>query len=301
MKDIINIKSISEAHEVLGLGKPKHPLVSVYQHQDMHIDSLSLGHRFALDLYHIIFKTGHSGSLQYGRNSYDFQDGTMVFTAPGQVVRFEGAESYEGAKGWSLLFHPDLIRKSTLGLKINNYDFFSYDVYEALHVSDDERQNIMDLAHKIENEYNRHIDKHSQNLIVSNIQLLLDYCIRYYDRQFYTRTNLNKDIVSDFDNLIRSYFASEKPLELGVPTVSYCGEALKMSPKYLSDLLKKETGKNAQEHIYYHLVNNAKTKLLGTSLSIGEIAYSLGFEYPQHFTKIFKTKTGMSPAAFRKS
>jgi len=300
MKEIINISSIAQAHEVFGLRKPKHPLVSVYQHIDMDIDSIPLDFRYSLDLYHIIFKIGHSGSLQYGRNSYDFQDGTIIFTAPGQVITFGGFDKSDEAKGWSLLFHPDLIRKSELGLKINTYSFFSYDFHEALHVSDDEKQNIIELVNKIENEYNQNIDKHSQNLIISNIQLLLDYCTRYYDRQFYTRTNLNKDIVSKFENLISQYFLSDNPVEIGLPTVAYCGKELNMSPKYLSDMLKKETGKTAQEQIHYYLVESAKTKLLGTSESVSQIAYSLGFEYPQHFTKIFKTKTGMSPVEYRR-
>lgn len=300
MQKLINITSISQAHEIFGLRKPKHPLVSVYQHKDMDIESIPLGFRYALDLYHVIFKIGYSGSLQYGRNSYDFQDGTIVFTAPGQVITFGGFDKNDEAKGWSLLFHPDLIRKSELGKNINNYSFFSYDVHEALHISDDEKQNITELVNKIEKEYSQNIDIHSQNLIIANIQLLLDYCIRYYDRQFYTRTNLNKDIVSKFEQLISNYFASDKPTEMGVPTVTYCGNELNMSAKYLSDLLKKETGKSAQEQIHYYLVESAKTKLLGTSEHISQIAYSLGFEYPQHFTKIFKSKTGMSPVEFRR-
>lgn len=300
MKELINIASISHAHEVFGLRKPKHPLVSVYQHKDMQFESIPLGVRVSLDLYQIIFKIGHSGSLQYGRNSYDFQDGTIVFTSPGQVITFGGFDINDEAKGWSLLFHPDLIRKSELGKYINRYSFFSYNVHEALHVSDDERQNITELVNKIEKEYCQNIDKHSQNLIITNIQLLLDYCTRYYDRQFYTRTNLNKDIVTKFEQLISNYFVSDKPLEMGIPTVTYCGKELNMSPKYLSDMLKKETGKNAQEQIHYYLVESAKTKLLGTSETISQIAYGLGFAYPQHFTKIFKSKTGMSPVEFRK-
>ena len=299
MKELINVKSISQAHEIFGLNRPKHPLVSVYKHKDIDINSIPKGVRFSLDLYHIIFKVGHSGSLQYGRNSYDFQDGTIIFTAPGQVITSGGLENYNKPQGWSLLFHPDLIRKSELGENIKKYSFFSYDVHEALHVSEDEKQNIAELAKKIVKEYTQNIDKHSQNLIVSNIQLMPDYCTRYYDRQFYIRTNLNKDIVSKFEQLINNYFISDKPLEMGIPTVTYFGRELNMSPKYLSDMLKKETGKNAQEHIHYYLVENAKTRLLGTTEPISQIAFSLGFEYPQHFSKIFKSKTGMSPGEYR--
>ncbi len=300
MKELITISSIYQLHEILGLSKPKHPLVSVFYHKDIDMKSIPLGYRYSLDLYHVIFKQGHSGSLQYGRNSYDFQDGTIVFTGPGQVMTFDEGDVSGEARGWSLLFHPDLIRKSELGKNISKYSFFSYNVHEALHVSEDEKNNIMDLISKIEKEYIQNIDKYSQNLIVSNIELMLDYCMRYYDRQFYIRTILNKDIVSQFEDLINSYFASNIPLELGLPTVSYCGKELNLSPKYLSDILKKETGKSAQEHIHYYLVENAKIKLLGTSETIGRIAYSLGFEYPQHFTKIFKSKTGFSPLEYRR-
>ncbi len=300
MKELITISSITQLHEVLGLKKTKHPLVSVFQHKDMDMNSIPLGYRYSLDLYHVIFKRGHSGSLLYGRNSYDFQDGTIVFMGPGQVVTFDAGDVSDEARGWSLVFHPDLIRKSDLGRNINNYSFFSYNVHEALHVSDEEKQNIDDLVNKIEKEYCQNIDKYSQNLIVSNIQLLLDYCMRYYDRQFYIRTNLNKDIVSQFENIISTYFASNKPFEQGLLTVAYLGKKLNLSPKYLSDMIKKETGKSTQEHIHYYLVESAKTKLLGTTEAVSQIAYSLGFEYPQHFTKLFKLKTGVSPVEYRR-
>ena len=299
MKEVVHVKSISQAHEVFGLNRPKHPLVSVYQHKDIDIQAIPAGIRYSLDLYHIIFKVGCSGSLQYGRNSYDFQDGTIILTAPCQVMTSGGVNDNDKAQGWSLLFHPDLIRKSELGKNMNKYSFFSYDVHEVLHVSEEEEQNITELIKKIEKEYSQNIDKHSQNLIISNIQLILDYCMRYYDRQFYTRTNLNKDIVSRFEHLVVNYFSSDNPLKMGIPTVKYCGIELNMSPNYLSDMLKKETGKNAQEHIHYHLIENAKTKLLGTTEPISLIAFSLGFEYPQHFSKIFKAKTGMSPVEYR--
>ncbi|MBT29145.1 MAG: AraC family transcriptional regulator [Thalassobius sp.] len=299
MKEVIHVKSISQAHEIFSLNKPKHPLVSIYQHKDIDTNAIPVGIKYSFELYHIIFKSGYSGTLQYGRNSYDFQDGTIILTSPGQVVTSGGWHNTVEAKGWSLLFHPDLIRKSELGKHINSYSFFSYDVHEALHVSEDEEQNITELAKKIEKEYTQNIDRHSQNLIISNIQLMLDYCIRYYDRQFYTRTNLNKDLVSQFEQLLSEYFDSDKVLEIGIPTVKSCGLQLNMSPNYLSDLLKKETGKNAQEHIHYFLIEKAKNKLLGTTESVSQIAFSLGFEYPQHFSKIFKTKTGMSPIEYR--
>ncbi len=299
MQDIIKATSITHAHEMFGLDKPKHPLVSVFQHRDSNFSELPSGLRFSANMYHIMMKEGVSGSIGYGRNSYDFQEGTIIFIGPGQVITSNSDHITENASGWSLVFHPDLIRNSELGKKIDNYGFFSYDVTEALHLSDEERQTITNLTGKIENEYNQNIDKHSQNLIISNIQLILDYCTRYYDRQFYTRTNLNKDVVSKFEYLLKEYFNTGKPTELGLPSVKYCGKEMNMSPNYLSDLLKKETGKNAQEHIHFFMLEKAKTLLLNSAESIGEIAYGLGFEYPQHFSKIFKKKTGMSPAEYR--
>lgn len=299
MSDIIKVDTITHAHEIFGLDKPKHPLVSIYKHRDVNFSNIPVGLHYSVGMYHIMLKEGISGSIGYGRNQYDFHDGTIIFTGPGQVVSNTGKHNYEQATGWSLLFHPDLIRKSELGKNIDNYSFFSYDVHEALHLSQEERETITDLAAKIEKEYNQNIDKHSQNLIISNIQLILDYCTRYYDRQFYTRTNLNKDIVSQFEQLLKSYFNSDKPLDMGLPSVKFCGEELNMSPNYLSDLLKKETGRNAQEHIHFFIVDRAKTQLLNSGESISQIAYGLGFEYPQHFSKIFKAKTGMSPAEYR--
>ncbi|MCG8124397.1 MAG: helix-turn-helix transcriptional regulator, partial [Candidatus Thiodiazotropha taylori] len=198
------------------------------------------------------------------------------------------------------LFHPDLIRKSSLGNNIDHYSFFSYEIHEALHLSEDERVSITGLVRKIETEYQQSIDRHTQKLIVSNIELLLDYCTRFYDRQFYVRTNLNQDFVTRFENLLRDYFNSEKPLDLGVPSVKYCGERLNMSPSYLSDLLKKETGRTVQQHIQDTVIDKAKNLLLSTNEQVSQIAYGLGFDYPQHFSKLFKSRTGMSPAEYRR-
>jgi AraC-like DNA-binding protein len=299
VNDIIKVNTITEAHKIFGLGKPRHPLVSVYRHEDISLADIPAGLRFSVELYHIMLKKGCSGSLVYGRNSYDFEDGTMAFTGPGQVMSSTGDHEIESATGWSIIFHPDLIRRSELGRNINNYGFFSYDVHEALHLSEEERLTVTELAAKIEKEYQQNIDKHSQKLIISNIELILDYCTRYYDRQFYTRTNLNKDIVSRFEHLLKDYFESGRSLEEGLPTVKFCGTELNMSPNYLSDMLKKETGRNAQEHIHFYMIEKAKTLLLNSGESISQIAYSLGFEYPQHFSKIFKAKTGMSPVEYR--
>lgn len=244
MSQLIHVKSITEFHRKLGLEKPKHPLISVIRHTPgMNKDAGEI--RISFDMYFISMKDGITGKFAYGRNSYDFNEGAMTFVAPGQIIIPGETEVEADNKGWFILFHPDLIRKSELGRNIDNYSFFSYDVNEALHLSDHEKQSLNELVQKIKEEINQNIDKHSQKLIVSNIELLLDYCTRYYDRQFYTRTNFNKDVVSRFEDFLKEYFKSEKQLVHGIPSVKYCGEQLNMSSNYLSDLLKKETGRNA--------------------------------------------------------
>lgn len=300
MSDIIHVETISEVHEFLGLGKPKHPLVTVLP-VDERMANIDYGDAtYVFGFYQISLKAGICGEIRYGRNHYDFQEGTMIFTKPGQAMSFTGSGNESGAVGWTLLFHPDLIRKSELGRNIENYSFFSYETNESLHLSDDEKASITELVKKIETEYQQNIDRHTQKLIISNIELLLDYCTRYYDRQFYVRTNLNQDLVTKFENLLRDYFVSETSVDDGLPTVKYCGEQMNMSPSYLSDMLKKETGKTAQQHIQDAIVERAKNLLLSTNEQIGQIAYGLGFEYPQHFSKMFKNQTGMSPAEYRK-
>lgn len=302
MKDIIKIESISETHQFLGLAKPKHPLISVIRIgdvlNDLKVDNL----RYSSGLYQISLKDNCPFTIvNYGRNSYDYQEGTMVFTAPNQVLEFKENKLTKEDKGWTLAFHPDLIRKSELGKKMEKYSFFSYASNEALHLSDEERNTITEIVEKIEKEFSNNIDAHSQTLIISNLELLLNYCIRFYDRQFYTRTNLNQDIASQFEQLLKDYYKKEKQLEIGIPTVQYCGEAMNISPKYLSDLLRKETGQSTQDHIHQYIIEKAKNRLLNSNESASEIAYALGFEYPQYFSKIFKKRTTMSPNEFRQS
>ncbi|PWJ40813.1 helix-turn-helix domain-containing protein [Sediminitomix flava] len=298
MGNIIEIETVTQIHDALGLEKPKHPLITVIPMRAL--SNYNYGDAtYVLDLYQISLKRGIQGSITYGRNKYDFQEGTMIFSKPFQSMTYDENEGVESEEGWSLFFHPDLIRKSALGQQIDNYSFFSYDVHEALHLSEIERRSLTELVLKIEDEYNQNIDRHSQELIIANIEMILRYCTRYFDRQFYTRTNLNKDAISQFEQLLKEYYQSEKQLDLGVPNVKYCATELNMSSHYLSDLLRKETGKSAQEHIYNFLLNRAKTMLLGSQNSVSQIAYDLGFEYPQHFSKLFKSKTGMSPAQYR--
>jgi AraC-like DNA-binding protein len=295
------INSINQAHEALGLSKPKHPLVSVVRTKDYQPEIDFRGLKVINNLYQITLKQLGCGNLLYGQNSYDYEEGTLVFMSPGQVTIFEGEipTDNENLEGWTLAFHPDLIRKSSLAHKMSQYSFFNYEINEALHLSDDERKTIEDLLDKIVKEYSQNLDKHSQNLIISNIELLLDYCTRFYDRQFYTRANLNSDITSKFERLLKSYYQSEKVHDLGIPNVKYCAKELNLSSNYLSDLLKKETGKTAQEHIHLFIIDKAKSNLLTTNNTISEIGYELGFEYPQHFSNLFKSKTGFSPSEYR--
>jgi AraC-like DNA-binding protein len=295
------INTISQAHQSVGLAPPKHPLVSVVKTADFKPTIDFRGLRVINNLYQITLKQLGCGNLIYGKNSYDYEEGTLVFTSPGQVTIFEGEmpNVNETDNGWTLAFHPDLIRKSKLSDKMDGYSFFHYDVNEALHLSDEELRTIEDLLDKIVKEYSQNLDKHSQNLIISNIELLLDYCTRFYDRQFYTRTNLNTDVVSKFERLLKVYYQTEQVNDIGMPNVKYLANELNFSSNYLSDLLKKETGKTAQEHIHLFVIERAKNILLNSSKSISEIGYSLGFEYPQHFSNLFKSKTGISPSEFR--
>lgn len=295
------INSISQAHRAMGLPNPKHPLITVVQTKDFDTELNFNGVKIINNLYQVTLKQLGCGNLFYGKNSYDYEEGTLVFTSPGQVTVFEGEmpAANENDEGWTLAFHPDLVRKSTLSDKIDSYSFFHYDANEALHLSEDELKTIEQLLDKIVKEYSQNLDKHSQNLIISNIELLLDYCTRFYDRQFYTRTNLNTDIVSKFERLLKTYYQTKSVSEVGVPNVQYMARELSFSSNYLSDLLKKETGKTAQEHIHLFIIEKAKNILLNSGSSISEIGYSLGFEYAQHFSNLFKTKTGMSPSEYR--
>lgn len=301
MAEAFIINSISQAHQSVGLAPPKHPLVSVVKPVDFKPTIDFNGLKVINNLYQITLKSKGCGYLMYGKNPYDYEEGTLIFTSPGQVTIFEGEMPARNNidKGWTLAFHPDLIRKSNLADKISQYSFFNYEVNEALHLSEDELKTIEEILDKIVKEYSQNLDKHSQNLIISNIELLLDYCTRFYDRQFYTRSNLNLDFVSKFEKLLKRYYQKNEVEEKGLPTVQYLAKHLNFSSNYLSDLLKKETGKTAQEHIHLFIIEQAKNKLLNSKSSISEIGYALGFEYPQHFSNLFKLKTGISPSEYR--
>ena len=303
MKDIFQITSISHFHEMLAIAPPDHPLISLISEDGLEmkpeLKDLVADIRFSADLYAIMYKDKVSGSLGYGRSSYDFEEGTLVFSSPGQVFSAPSDGEMVEGDGWSLLFHPDLLNGTELGKKIEQYSYFSYDANEALHLSAKEEIFISELVHQIKVEYSQNLDRHSHQLIISNLELLLNYCTRFYDRQFFTRTSLHKDFVSEFESALRTYFNSDILSEKGIPSTTYFGDQLNLSANYLSDLLKKETGKGIKEHIDHQIVKKAKVTLLGSNQPVSQIAYELGFEYPQSFSRFFKKKTGMSPVEFR--
>jgi AraC family transcriptional regulator, transcriptional activator of pobA len=273
-----------------------HPLVSVV---DLSKADPRQGSRMYFGFYTIFLKDVKCGDLVYGRGTYDYQEGTLVFLAPGQVAGMNSnGETYQ-PKGYALIFHPDLIHGTSLGKHIQDYTFFSYQSNEALHVSDRERKIVLDSFSKIEYELERAIDKHSKRLIVSNIELFLDYCVRFYDRQFMTRDNLHKGILERFETLLNTYYDSDQPQTIGLPSVAYCAGELHLSPGYFGDLIKKETGKTAQEYIQSKVIDVAKERIYDQSKSVNQIAYELGFKYPQHFTRLFKQRVGHSPNEFR--
>jgi AraC-like DNA-binding protein len=256
--------------------------------------------RMNLGFYTVFLKEIKCGDLRYGCNYYDYDEGTLVFVGPGQVIGAASSnKEYFQPRGQALVFHPDLIKGTSLGRHIGDYTFFSYEVHEALHLSESERKVILDCLSKINFELDHAIDKHSKTLIVTNIELFLNYCVRFYDRQFITRDTVHKGILERFENLLNNYFQSDKPQTIGLPSVSYCADELNLSANYFGDLIKKETGKSAQEYIQLKLMDVAKERIFDTSKSVSEIAYELGFKYPQHFTRLFKQRVGYSPNEYR--
>jgi len=295
---ITHIKSISEIHQLFQLAKPKHPLVSVFRHSDLVVPDNFTKQSFTTELYMIGLKEKQEAVLNYGRETYDFQEGTVIFLAPNQVFSFNSADFSKCEDEWTLVFHPDFLTKTNLGNEIDNYHFFSYETNEALHISEDEKLALNDLITKIEKEYYRQIDKHSQEIICINIETVLKYCQRFFARQFITRKMSNNRYLIKFEAFLKSHF-EQNSIQKSIPSVKQCGEALHLSAHYLSDLLKEETGKNAKEHIDLFVIKKAKNQLLNQTLSISQVAYDLGFEYPNHFSKFFKLKTGLSPSDYR--
>jgi len=257
------------------------------------------GSRMNFGIYAIFLKEVDCGDLKYGRELYDYQDRTLVFLAPGQVIDVEDDGTFYQPKGYGLVFHPDLILGTSLAKKMDRYSFFSYNSNEALHLSTSERKFVLECFSKIEYELQQPIDKHSKEIIVSNIELFLNYCIRFYDRQFITREDVNKGLLAKFEEHLNGYFNSGKPKEIGLPSVAYFAEQLHLSANYFGDLIKKDTGKSAMEFIQAKIIEAAKEKIYDFNLSFSEISNALGFKYPQHFTRFFKQHAGSSPTEFR--
>lgn len=295
MDEIIKLNHVTDYNMIRGV-PTLHPLITVV---DISKAQPMPAKTYYFGLYAIFLKELKCGELRYGRNHYDYQEGSLVFVAPGQIVGVEPNVKTLATKGWALLFHPDLIRGTDLGRQMHNYSFFAYHVNEALHMSEQERDVIVECFRKIEMELKQSIDKHSKKLIVSNIELLLDYSVRFYDRQFITRDHAHSDLLERFEALLHEYLHSGLTQENGIPSVSYFAEKLHLSTNYFSDLLRKETGRSAKDYIIEKLIDVAKEKIYQPGKSISEISYELGFKYPQHFTRFFKQHVGHTPNEYR--
>jgi AraC family transcriptional regulator, transcriptional activator of pobA len=290
-------ESLTDFHRVLGLPKPLHPLISFIDIKDIKIPTEILGNTFILNFYKISYKSNLCGQAKYGQHYYDFGEGGLVYTAPNQIFEAHQTES----TGYILLIHPDLLLSYPLAKKIKQFGFFSYSVNEALHLSEKEKETIFSIFKIIDEELQSRIDDFSQDVIISQIELLLNYSNRFYKRQFITRKATNSDLLQKIEDILDDYFNNGKTLSQGIPTVQLLSDNLNVSSSYLSDMLRSLTGQNAQQHIHNKLIDIAKEKLSCTNLSVSEIAYELGFEHSQSFSKLFKTKTNLSPLEFRQS
>ena len=296
MDKIIRIDSVDQFNHLFGV-ETLHPLVSVV---DMAQTRCGVNHaQMNYGIYALYLKENKSCDITYGRQKYDYDEGTIVCFAPGQVVGVDMPDDAATPKGMGLLFHPDLLKGTSLGRSIGDYTFFSYAVREALHLSDSERATVIDCMHKISDELSRAIDKHSQRLIAMNIELLLGYCMRFYERQFTSRHELNRDVLVQFERLLDDYFAAGLPESEGLPSVRYFADKVCLSANYFGDLIKKETGRTAIEHIQSKLIDVAKEYILGSDRTMSQISYDLGFQYPQHFGRLFKKLVGCTPNEFR--
>lgn len=296
MEDIIKVDTINQYNKLFGL-ETLHPLVAVVDLSKA--EKWPTHYRFNYGVYCLYLKDTKCGTIRYGRQTYDFEEGSIIGFAPGQVATTE-LENGVKPSGIGVLFHPDLIRGTSLGKEIRNYSFFSYESNEALHLSEKERRIVMDCIDKISLELEHAIDKHTKRLISKNIELLLDYCMRFHERQFITRHEANKDVVTRFETLLDEYFDDEQLRQQGLPTVKYIADKICLSPNYFGDLIKKETGKTAQEYIQNKLIDIAKEWILGTNKTVSQIAAELGFQYSQHFNRLFKKNVGYTPNEYRK-
>lgn len=298
MKELIHLKRVADYNALMSV-ETLHPLITAIDLAEIKQGGVGM-HSFRIHygLYAIYLKETKSCGLKYGHSYYDYDEGTLVFFAPGQVVDIEVSDEPIKPSGIALLFSPELLQGTELARRINDYSFFAYTSHEALHLSERERQSFIRIVEEIREEMAHAIDKHSRKILCSHIELMLNQCLRFYDRQFITREQPNKDILHRFETLLSEYFESDKPQKLGFPIVSYFAEQLHLSANYFGDLIKRETGKTAQEMIQLHTLERAKNMLLLRTLSISEIAYALGFEYPNHFTRLFKSKVGLTPTAY---
>ncbi|MBS1573862.1 MAG: helix-turn-helix transcriptional regulator [Bacteroidetes bacterium] len=303
MEKVFKLDDIAE-YNTINNHETLHPLVTVIDFSkskpwswpaDKNIQSIKVNY----GLYCIVLKEIKCGDLKYGCSFYDYQEGTLVFISPGQMVEIENFGENFQPKGYALLFHPEFIYGTSIGRHMQDYSFFGYQSNEALHLSERERKIVLDCFSKIQYELEHTIDKHSKRLIISNIETFLNYCIRFYDRQFITRDNAHKGILERFENLLNEYYQSDKPQVIGLPSVAWCADELNLSANYFGDLIKKETGKTAHEYIQSKIIDVAKERIFDQSKSVNQIAYELGFKYPQHFSRLFKQRVGQSPNEYR--
>lgn len=294
----VKINTISELHRYVGLPGPVHPLISLVDNTQLKVDADQLPGSFLFGFYKISYKKTKQGKIGYGQGYYDFDEGGMVYTAPNQLISLTADVEYYGR---SLLIHPDFLRNHPLGKNISKYGFFAYDTHEALHLSEKEKTIMLNVLNQIDDELNTAIDDFSQDVVLSYLEVLLNYSNRFYKRQFITRKAVNHHLLEQLEQLLNSYFEQQDTLKQGLPTVDYLAGKLNLSARYLSDMLRSLTGQSAQQHIHEKLIEKAKEYLTATQLSVAEIAYQLGFEHPQSFNKLFKQKTNISPLAFKQS
>ncbi|AKD55680.1 helix-turn-helix domain-containing protein [Spirosoma radiotolerans] len=294
------IESLTDAHRAFGLPKPRHPLVSLINGAHVQADMTGLPQYHVLGFYKLSYKPKLNGKLKYGQSYYDFDEGGLLFASPGQLIGSNDNDASVCSE-YTLLIHPDFLLGYPLAKTIKQYGFFSYSTNETLHLSEDEKETIFEIFKMIEKELSSRIDDFSQDVVISQLDLLLNYANRFYKRQFLTRKAVNNDLLQRLEDLLDNYFNDELSLNQGLPTVGYLAEHVNLSPSYLSDMLRSLIGQNAQHYIHDKLIEKAKEKLSTTTLSVSEVAYVLGFEHSQSFSKLFKTKTNLSPLAFRRS
>jgi YesN/AraC family two-component response regulator len=300
VNNILKIDSVLKLNGILGRLESEHPLISIIDFSKVKDYQNLIGWNVLSGLYAVMLKQQCDTGFNYGREKFDFKDGSLIFVAPGQILNIENEIITPQTRDWAIFFHPDLLKGTKLNRTIKNYSYFNYTASEALHLSPEEKTNLNAIVEKLEREVSikKNNDPHRKKIITSNIELLLNYCLRYFDRQFTTRTTKNKEIFSKIEAILGDYYVSDIAHSEGLPTVKYLANNLNLSSNYMSDLLKKETGLSALEHIHKEIIEEAKTRLLLANNSISSVAYELGFKYPQYFTRLFKKETGMTPREF---